>query len=107
MNKQREGQPPIESLHPAPERVERAWQNRNPLYGLRPTRSSMTQCELEACLGGLINFVLTTRASAEDAEMKALRLRWDEAEALESISECRYRLGLPDGAISQSARGGR
>ena len=92
-------QPPIVVLRPAPDEVERAWQSRRRLSGLRPSCDAMTQCEMESYLGRMVDSLLAIRGSAEVAEMKALRLRWDEAEALEVISECRRRLGLPDGAI--------
>ncbi len=95
-------QPPIDVLRPAPDEVERAWQSRRGLSGLGSSCDAMTQCEMESYLGRMVDSLLAIRASAEVAEMKALRLRWDEAEAVEVISECRRRLSLPDGAIRSS-----
>lgn len=101
---QGETQPPITTLHPAPSKVHRAWQSRMRRGRITAFESSleiMQQWELEARLGRLIERALKARDSAEEAEMKALKARWDEAEALESIRRCRACLGLPDGPINQ------
>ncbi|MDR5887538.1 hypothetical protein [Vreelandella janggokensis] len=96
---------PCAVLRPAPEVVQREWEKRcrrqKSEAAFATKLSDLQQWQLEVQLGQLIKQATLARESAEESEIKALKARWDEAEALESISECRKCLGLTDGPIGQ------
>lgn len=105
-NRDQKSQPPISTLQLPPEVAQLAWENRmrrkRAEAAFAPSVEAMQQWELEAHLGRLIEQALSARDRAEAAELKALTARWDEAEALASLRECRKRLGLSDGPIGDS-----
>lgn len=96
---------PCALLRPAPEVVQQEWQKRCRRHKSKARfaakLSDLRQWQLEVELGQLIKQANIARESAEESEIKALKARWDETEALESISECRKCLGLADGPIGQ------